>query len=141
MTRTTRGFTLIELLIVVAIIGILASIALPTYRNYTIRTQLAEGISLTTSAKVTVGDYYNDYGIWPADNTTAGLDAPETIAGNYVESVAVAGPVITVTYGNSAHAEINGQTLLLTANYNDGSFNWVCSGAGIAEHHLPAACR
>lgn len=141
MNKNTRGFTLIELMIVVAIIGILASIAIPTYKNYAIRTQVAEGLSLTTSAKVTIGDYFQDRGIWPADNTTAGLNDADTIAGNYVESVSVTGPVITVTYGHDAHAEINGQTLLLTGNYTDGSFTWECSSASIASNHLPQICR
>ena len=51
-----RGFTLLELMIIIAIIGVLAVIALPAYQDYTIRTRVAEGMSLAGAAKTTVAD-------------------------------------------------------------------------------------
>ena len=141
MKSKLHGFTLIELMIVVAIIGILATIAIASFRDYNIRTQVAEGMSLTNSAKASLGEYYTDYGAWPADNAEAGLVAGNTIVGKYVVSVEVAGPDITVTYGNDAHDLIDTHTLILTAAFNEGSFSWVCTGGGIADKHLPAACR
>jgi type IV pilus assembly protein PilA len=141
MKNKLQGFTLIELMIVVAIIGILASIAIPAYQNYTIRAQVAEGISLSNSAKASMGEYYTDRGAWPADNAEAGLVVAGNIVGRYVVSVEVAGPVITVTFGNNAHAAIDAQAVTLTASDNAGSLVWTCTGAGIAAKHLPAACR
>jgi type IV pilus assembly protein PilA len=54
--KSQRGFTLIELMIVIAIIGTLASIAIPTYQDYVIKTKIIEGLSLVASAKTAVSE-------------------------------------------------------------------------------------
>ena len=141
MMYKLQGFTLIELMIVVAIIGILASIAIPAYQDYTIRAQVSEGLTLSASAKLAVSEYYTDRGVWPADNAEAGLEDGTKIIGNYVVSIEVSGPIITVTYGNRSNARIDGQAVTLTVADATGSLIWDCAGAGIANKHLPAACR
>jgi len=143
MKRRQQGFTLIELMIVVAIIGILAAIAIPAYQDYTIRAQVAEGIELVASAKVTTSEYFQNYGTFPADNNMAGLEAPGNISGKYVTQVEiVAGGAIQVTYGNDANTLIAGAILSFTPTDNAGSIEWDCNGdAALPNKYLPNACR
>src|SRR6201991_436803 len=90
MKTVQKGFTLIELMIVVAIIAILAAIAIPAYQDYTIRSQVSEGLSLADGAKTAVAEYYTNKGTYPGTNGSAGLAAAASIGGNYVAQVGLA---------------------------------------------------
>ena len=73
MRRHQGGFTLIELMIVVAIIGILASLATSAYQTFTVRAQVAEGLNMAAGAKVPIVDAYTNNGIAPVDRLEAGM--------------------------------------------------------------------
>ncbi|PTN54851.1 pilin [Stenotrophomonas panacihumi] len=141
--KKQQGFTLIELMIVVAIIAILAAIALPAYQDYLVRSQVSEGLSLTSGAKSAVAETYANTGEFPESNEAAGLEDKAKIKGKYVDSVEVGGDgAITATFGTGANAKINGKKLVLTPTDNDGSISWTCAtGTDVEQKYLPTSCR
>jgi len=142
MKNAQQGFTLIELMIVVAIIGILASMAMSAYQTYAIRAQVSEGLNLAAPLKQAVASFNIDRGAFPVDNADAAVEPPGSYVGNYVTSLSIAGPVITITYGNDANAQIAGQTVTLTAVRNAGSISWTCASGGVIPvTYMPGACR
>ncbi|HEZ6968758.1 TPA: pilin [Neisseria meningitidis] len=162
MNTLQKGFTLIELMIVIAIVGILAAVALPAYQDYTARAQVSEAILLAEGQKSAVTEYYLNHGIWPGDNSSAGVATSSEIKGKYVEKVEVAKGVITATMASSnVNNEIKGKKLSLWAKRQAGSVKWFCgqpvqrakadadavtaataNGNGkIDTKHLPSTCR
>jgi Tfp pilus assembly major pilin PilA len=128
----------------VMVVGILAAIAIPAYQDYTIRSQVTEGLALAAPIKASVADAYTASGNWPADLDGAGVQD----SARYVSAIEVSNGTILIRYGKAAHSSISGHTLSLhPANVEDG-VDWSCGYAAgdaaqtdIAPKYLPSACR
>jgi type IV pilus assembly protein PilE len=65
-----KGFTLLELMMVAAIIAILASVALPSYQNYTKKARIADATSALADYRVKYENYFLDNKTYPAASAT-----------------------------------------------------------------------
>jgi type IV pilus assembly protein PilA len=151
------GFTFIELMVVVVVIGILASMTIPPYQDYTIRTRLSEVFSLTEPVREAVKDYYANTGRLPENNLAAGLVEPDLLTGHRVTALTLSKGVIHIRV-QVQHKE---NTLSLRPELPNNvvvrsdMVGWVCGYAkatkgmhavgenltDIENHFLPTVCK
>ncbi|EMU0820064.1 pilin [Neisseria gonorrhoeae] len=125
------------------------------------RAQVSEAILLAEGQKSAVTEYYLNHGIWPANNTSAGVaSSPTDIKGKYVKEVEVNNGVVTATMASSnVNKEIKDKKLSLWARRENGSVKWFCGQPvtrddnaanddvkaddtkKIETKHLPSTCR
>lgn len=132
-----KGFTLIELMIVVAILGILASIAIPAYNDYIIRARVAELINIGSAAKTGVSEYVITNGSFPASADEGGFTLVTT---NMVESMAYDADTGAITITADEDNVGAALAIVLTPSIDTGAISWVCSATG-ATKYAPASCR
>lgn len=147
--RSQPGFTLIELMIVIAIIGLLATIAIPSYLSYTGRAQAVEGFSVTDGVRSEIATYVWQNRQFPnaAEVAVTGNIGKQAsrLEGKYISanSVSVTADTGTITINFDA-GNIAGKTMILTpeinTNTNQQVIEWVCSGT-VGADKLPASCQ
>jgi type IV pilus assembly protein PilE len=123
-----KGFTLIEVMIVVAIIGILASIAIPSYTDYVKRGYIVDATGTLSSLRAQLEQYYQDNrtyaGATPCTSSTVGKFGVTctATATTYSLTASGSGPVAGFTY------TLNQQnTMTSTTPWGNGASCWVTS--------------
>lgn len=145
MRKVNSGFTLIELMIVIAIIGILASVAVPQYHTYTNRTFVTnEGLNAARVFQLSIGEFATVNQALPVNQSDIG------ITGNgETRSVASVGMSndgaanLTVTFKpvtDDVPARVAGKNLVISPTISaTGATTWSVdfTNSTIEQHYLP----
>ena len=134
-------------------IPMMAAISIPAYQDYTIRSQVTEGLMLASSVKAQVAEYWAQHQAWP-DQADLGQETP---SGKNVTQVSVQHGSVVITYGNLANPHIKDQRLALLPGVSEGGdIVWACGnaslpagvkssggpfGSDVANKYLPKSCR
>ena len=151
MKRYQKGFTLIELMIVVAIMAIIVTLAIPAYQDYMIRAKVSECIQMSAQAKTAISEYRQSSAVWPPSQAAAGLGpfggnvsefctiyAYNEDEGDFkieVDAATVGVPGLVIRPYFSPTLAING---------TEGNINWSCTfgdTSATAMKYLPSNCR
>lgn len=149
------GYTLIEIMIVIAIIGILASIALPAYKEYIARAQVMEGFIATSDLKNGIVLFVEDKQRLPDNNDIKNKGGAAYIAaqakaldGRYFDAGDItikSGGVIALDFSTGAN---KGKRMTLTPIITENTeiARWKCASAkpkkrGVDKSRLPLSCQ
>ena len=138
-----RGFTLFELVLAVATTGIVVTIALPAYQDYSYRTQMAHFLDLTLRDRAAVEAYQDTHRQWPGERHEVPIS--DIDAGPYLErEPALLQTPRALHYTVSLGSGVAGE-LLLEADFADGVLRgWRCRTLQYTPgfvRYLPAGCQ
>ena len=142
--KRTQGFTLIELMIVIAIIGILTTVAVPMYQDYTVRSKVAASMSAINSVKFIAAETFAREGIFPnAGNENYGLPAKEIYADELISSIDIqASGAIQVIYKKIGEHFGESDSATFTPSITGGMLRWSCLiSNGDIQEYFPSNCK
>lgn len=139
MKKRQSGFTLIELMVVVAILGIIAAAATPSYMLYVSKSKTTSAAVELFSLKTKVLVYMHENNEFPEDADSVGVD--NTRIADYWQSPDVDNGTVSVVFAN-IDGELNGETIsMIPSTSADGIVTWVCTSTATNKAKLPEDCR
>ncbi len=137
------GLTVIELMIVTAILGILAAVAMPAWRDYLVRAKVREAAAAAAPHRAALDRACREGALDGAGHDDLGLPPPETWHGDYTTAIAAAGlgpgaGTVTLTLVGVGGGIEAGGRLVLAGRCDAGRMTWTAGGGeDVPGKYLP----
>lgn len=130
----------VSLLITIAIIGILAAIAIPAYKDYTDRATLTSAYISSQEVTARVTEYVIEHNEWPESMQSLGYEGdPIANETNNFETSIFSDGVVGIKTGVTNTGE--NKYIVLEPEVVEGNLRWTCYGKNVREAILPTNCR
>jgi len=157
--KTNTGFTLLELVVVLAIMAILATMAMPSLTPKYTRSQINESLELIKNLKESINLFYVAEKKFPRNNLEAGIPKPELLIGNYVERIDFVTGAFHITFGNKVTGVLKNKVLsirpIIVIDSPESPISWICGNStapagmvavganrtDIESQYLPVGCN
>ena len=138
-----NGLTVIELMIVVAILGILAAVAVPAWRDYMVRAKVQQAADAAVTHRAALDRACRDGNLAGAQHAALGLDPPEAWRTEFTTGIAAAGVgptagTVTVRLDGVGGGIDTGGRLVLAGTCDAGRMTWTAGGEDVPAKYLPA---
>ena len=137
-----KGLTVIELMIVIAILGILAAVAIPAWRDYLVRAKVQQAADAAAPHRAALDAACRDSLLDGAGHDDLGLDPPEAWHGEYTTAIAAAGVgptagTVTLTLTDVGGGIEPGGLLVLAGTCDAGRMTWTAGGEDVPGKYAP----
>ncbi len=132
-----KGFTIIELMVVITIIGILASAAMPSMSSKIMQSKIESSLILADIAKEDIQKYYQKHKTMPKNNDQVNLPAPDKFISNYTTKIEVINGAIHMTLGNKVPDQALGKVVSIRPAIIKGEpripISWIIGYASVPK--------